>query len=294
MFDMGKRFICAALTSSLAICGLTACVAQPPKNAKELIERFNANNDHGNYSAETQLSVSMDALGTSGTINYTESANVAGDNAHATITTGLSESDQSKSEMYVEKDKDGKYNTYTSAQIGDTTVWYKLTTDSGLLCKTLIENPALSEANFETTNDGYNLVLSGSTFADTITGTQNSLTNSLGGSLAEGVKSALSGADIVYSYNKNCMLTGITYKVSSNSNDNSQSTEGNETMFSGSIELNAAVKDYGKTDAKVTAIPENVKSEAIDATSLIEDVSKVVQDAPAEENAEGSTQGSGE
>lgn len=291
MLEYGKRVVCAALAGVLAVGGLAACVAQPPKDAKELVERFNATNDHNNYTAETHLAVTMDALGTSGTISYTENAKVAGDNAYATVLTGLSDNKEDKTEMYVEKAADGKYNTYSSSQIGDTTVWYKLTSDASLLCKTLIESAPLSEAKLETTGKGYDLVLPGSAFAETLAGSKNNVSNTLGSAVTDGIKSALSGSDLVYSFDKSCKLTGIAYKISTDANDGSQSAEGNDAMVSGSIELDVTVKDYGKTDAKQTAIPENVKSEAIDATSLIEDVSKVIEDATGTENAEGSTQG---
>ena len=227
--------------------------------------------------AVLKYDMALDLLGQSLEINTDTQFDIAGDAAHGNMKVSSEALGQSmEAEMYTEKAEGDKYTQYMSTTTDGTTTWTKTTTDTAGLTNQLASKDLFKDAKLEKTDSGYKITVPGKSFSEVFSkmGMDN-YTSMMGDNQA--FTDALEKSEAVYTFDKDCLLTGMEYSLNLNYGSDSAASSSSSSSEE-AVELNASMKfdikmtcsDYGKIDASKVAVPEDVKKSAVDGgeTSL--------------------------
>ena len=279
-----KRAASIVFASALALGGLAGCNAGPaePTNAKELMERFEATENHDNFHSDTDINCEISVLGQTVPVTAKMSMDSLGDAAYGT-TTGEAMGQNISSETYVEKNGD-KYTTYTSSGEGADKVWTKTETDTGSLSSQIVSDKLLDGAEFAKTDAGYTLTIPGDKLLETISSSGMDLSSLVGNSGDTSIMDSFKNADVVYAFDKSCLLQTVTYAVDIEYDynlDNTDTTASDNTAsmsMSMKLDLSMKVSGYGSVDAAKVTVPEDVKKDAVDLGNLSNEVTSLLTD----------------
>ena len=131
----------------------------------------------------------------------------------------------------------------------------------------------LSEGEFSKDGENYTITLTGDQVLNAIVGNDKDLEKIVGGASIAELQNALKNGKITFTFDK----------AWNNTSENLDLTYGAKSEFMGqqlemSIKLAANMKltDHGKVDASKVAVPEGVKSGAVDGTGGLDDLLKQI------------------
>lgn len=276
LFKQVTAFLVAGI---IALGGLAACGQPEPASAKDIVDRFAAAANRDNYHADLTMDIDISLFGQAMTMSVKSGTDVAGDDAHGT--TELSALGQNATyEVYVTKEGD-KVVQYQSDTSKDEKSWVKSTLDSGYFTDSLMTQDILSEGEFAKTDTGYTITVPGEKFLSALSSSGVNLDSMLGNTNNETMKEALKDSKAVYTFDKDCMLTGCTfsaefdYSYGNNDPDSSSDTAGFSISAGVKMTMNLTISGYGSVDAAKVATPEDVKSAAIDTGTLEESLNQL-------------------
>lgn len=270
MHEWGKRIVSMFAAGVLALGGLAGCGAagQPePTTAKEVYERYEAAQNKDNYKMQMNYDMTVAAAGYEIPITMTMDMDVADKNGHGTMTTNTFGS-ESQNEVYM-ADEDGTYVQYIGTTEGDKTTWARNEVDSAALADGIATAEMFEDAQMEKTDDGYKVTVPGDKILDvmgSMSGSSMDLSSILGEEGQQMLAESLKGSSIIYTFDKDCLLIGMTFDMSFEYSMGE--VEGTELSMKLAMKMDATLSDYGTVDASTIAVPEEVKKEA---TSSIDD-----------------------
>lgn len=259
MTTFGKKLATMLVAGSLALAGIVGCAPSTPATPQvastaDLIEQYNSKAAVDNY----HMDLTMDIALTDGSQNATNmdvtcAFDVDKMNTHGTMSIEAM-GQNIDTEVYAESGQTS-YMQYIGMDYNGQKMWLKQENQGNFLTGSMTDISGLSNATFAATDTGYTLTADGSQMLDAV----SSLTGSdlLAGVDPEMVKQVLAGSKITYAFDKECTLTGVSMTMAVD-------IEGNhmELTFDGKM------SNHGKVDPATVAVPDDVKSGAIDATAL--------------------------
>lgn len=267
-----KQITAFLVVGIIALGGLVACGQPEPTSTKDVIERYTAATNRDNYHADLTMDIDISLFGQAMTMSVKSATDVAGDDAHGT--TEMSALGQNATyEVYVTKEGD-KVVQYQSDTSKDEKSWVKTTLDSGYFTNSLMAQEILGEGEFAKTDNGYTITVPGEKFLSALSSSGVNLDSLLGSTNNETMKEALKDSTAVYTFDKDCMLTGCTfnaefdYSYGNSDPDSSSDTAGFSISAGIKMSMNLTMSGYGSVDATKVATPEDVKSAAIDTGTL--------------------------
>ena len=279
MHNLSRRIICFALTVVLAISGLAGCGGQTesttqtegPSTAAELAEMYVETAGARSYHFEGKGEFSLNIMDQSLPMRVVIGGDYVDGNTHLTL--GMEYmSELSVQEMYIAREGDS-YIKYVSSKIDDKTQWEKTPIGSNPL-NVLSSKELLSAGEFSKDGDGYAVTLTGMQVMDAMMRSDKDLENALKDVSTADLQKSLEDCKVVFAFDKaaNNTSESLNFNYGAKSEVMGQQVEMN-------IKLAADVKlqNHGKVDASKVAVPENVKSGAVDATAGIDDLLKQLE-----------------
>lgn len=257
--------------------GLVGCGSSEPKNAKELLERYMANQNHDNYHCDLGMDYEISMFGQAIPITLAFNIDMAGDTGHGNLSKDAMGRD-TESELYVQKEDD-KYVQYSKNK--DDEKWTKTSIDVRNVTDSIVNGKLLNDAEFAKTDEGYTLAIPGNTFMEALSASGMNVTeiiSQLGGEAK--VADSFKNTNAVYTFNKDCLLTDLTYVVNFvYSYGGDASAIENETIspkITMHMNLNMKLSDYGTIDETKVTVPEDVKKNAVNTGNLFEELTGLV------------------
>lgn len=279
-----KRTLSIVVVCTMALVGLVACGPSEPTSAQEVIERYSAHENYRNYHTNVAMDYEIEVLGQNMPITIKLDADVADDDAHATVVMEALGQKQNL-EMYITKEEDAIVQYQSSSDEKDAT-WTKTTLDAGSFTDQIISQDILNEAEFEKVEDGYTLTVPGEKLMDVLASSGVDLSGLLSELGDAGFGDAIKDSKVVYTFDKDCLLTGCTYNVDfdysygddvSASNDSDGSSSAIQLTMSMKMNMDVVISDYGKTDPVAVEVPKDVRENAVDMGELTESFEELTE-----------------
>ena len=277
MHNLTRRIVCLAMTGTLALAGLAGCggqgglVAKEPSSAAELAEMNEKTAGTHNYHFEGDFDININVMGQAFPIKATVGGDYADGNTHITSVMDIIGQKQ-ENEMYIVKEGDS-YVQYSSSKTDDKTQWSKMPiganpTDS------FSSKELLSAGEFSKDGDNYTISLTGAQVWDAIVRSDKDLENALKDVNTADLRQSLENCKVAYTFDKAANNTSQTLNI-----DYSAKSEFAGQPIEMSIKVAGDIKlsNHGKVDASKVAVPEGVKSSAVDATAGLNDLLKQLE-----------------
>ena len=273
MHNLSRRNICFALTVVLAISGLAGCGGQTesttqtegPSTAAELAEMYVETAGARSYHFEGKGEFSLNIMDQSLPMRVVIGGDYVDGNTHLTL--GMEYmSELSVQEMYIAREGDS-YIKYVSSKTDDKTQWEKTPIGSNPL-NVLSSKELLSAGEFSKDGDGYAVTLTGMQVMDAMMRSDKDLENALKDVSTADLQKSLEDCKVVFAFDK--AANNTSWSLSYEYVPNGPGSQIIKTSYTASA--NVKVAGHGKIDASKVALPESVKSSAVDATVASPDV----------------------
>lgn len=285
---MGRKIATAAMGLTLAVtlaaCGGTAPKASTagsaavpvedsaPKTAEDVYEQYkDVTKDNYNLAGTMEMVISgTDSEGNTEELPTTIDIDMdtAGDYSHGTMTMGMDYGGTKMSidmEMYMDASGDQTVS-YIKTSAGDQ--WMKSTSDTSSASEQLeLSDEALKNADFKTTDDGYEITVALADNMDAEDGNSvvDQMLNETSGAVdPDQLQQMIKNAKMTLGFDKDCNL------VSQKIDDMSLDFDSDGTSASMSYTFDLAYSNYGEVDGESVKVPDDVASSAVDDDALAE------------------------
>ncbi|MDO4796677.1 MAG: hypothetical protein Q4A01_01520 [Coriobacteriales bacterium] len=258
---LGTLAGCGATTANNGDANVSEEKAAAPASAQEVFDAYQANENSKNYHMDLDMSMNVKAAEMEIPISIKMGSDVVVENSHGDMTMNMAGQDV-KAEMYTTKQGD-KYIVYTGTDLGGEKTWIKQSTTTNM-SDSVADIKGLEKAEFEVTDTGYKITVPGEQISELLSSASGGqdLFASMGEEAAASMKKSLADSKIVYNFDKECLLRDMTFdcniEYTAGSGDSAQTA----TM---ELKFNAVMDNYGKIEPKSVEVPEDVKTNAIDA-----------------------------
>lgn len=275
MHNLTHRIVCFAMTGALAIAGLSGCggpagsaAAKEPSSAAELAEMNKQTAGARNYHFDGNFEINLNVMGQAFPVKATIGGDYVDGNTHITSTLDII-GEKQDGEVYIVKEGNS-YVQYSSSKADSKTEWSKMPIGSNPT-DSLSGKELLSEGELSKNGDDYTVTLSGAKIWDAIIRSDKDLENALKDVNTADLQQALENCKIAFTFDKAANNTSQTLNV-----DYSAKSEFAGQPIETSIKVTGEIKlsNHGKVDASKVAVPESVKSGAVDATAGLNDFLK--------------------
>lgn len=292
MFAFAKRTATLVVAGTLALGGLVGCGPAEPTNTQELLERYSHAENYGNYHAVLDCDIEVSLFGQTMPLTAKLDLNSFNDAAHGNMTTSIM-GEEAQSEIYMEKDGE-QFMQYVSTTSADETMWTKSELDGGSLTSELTSQDLLKDATFAKTDNGYTLTITGDKLFEAMEVSNNEMFSMLSQLGDDSMKDELAAHDAVFTFDKDCMLTGIDYAFDYDYEYDASSTQGGGSSddssdssslplsMSTSMTIKVSIDGYGTVKAEDVAVPDDVKKDAVDTGSLSESLTDIMGEETAD------------
>lgn len=279
MHNLKRQIVCLAVTGSLAIAGLAGCaqagqVAQTkePSSATELAEVNEKTPGAKNYHFEGDLEVNVDIMGQALPVKASVGGDTVDGNTHLSMTTEIM-GEKQQNETYLVKEGNSFVSYSCSKTDGEAQQWGKMEIGSNPI-DSLTSKSLLSEGELSKDGDAYAITLTGEQVLNAIASTDKDLENALKDAGATDLRNALKNCKLVFAYDKaaNNTSQSASFDYGTKSELMGQSVE-----MSIKLAANMKLTNHGKVDASKVAVPDSVKSSAVDATAGFGDFLKQLE-----------------
>lgn len=287
MHNLKRRIVCLAMTGTLAIAGLAGCAGQAgqvaqtkePSSASELAELCEKSSGAKNHHFEGDIEISLNVVGQALPMKASVGGDVVDDNAHFTMTMELM-GEKQQNETYIVKEGNS-YVQYSSSKTessasktdGNAQQWSKSTSSSNPI-GSLSSKSLLSEGEFSKDGDAYTITLTGEQVMNALIGNDKDLEKDINDATTTELRDALKNGKLVFAFDKDGNPTSenanFEYAVKSE-------MLGQQVDMNIKVAANVKLSNQGKVDASKVAVPENVKSNAVDASADLNDLLKQLE-----------------
>ena len=277
MHNLTRQIVCLAMTGTLAIASLAGCggpeglATQQPSSAAELAEMNEKTAGARNYHFEGDFDLSLNVMGQAFPLKATVGGDYAEGNTHITSAMDVLGQKQ-ESEMYLVKEN-GSYVQYSSTKTDGTTQWSKMPIGSNPV-DSFSSKELLSAGEYSKDGDGYTVSLTGAQIWNAIVGSNKDLETALKDVNTADLQKSLENCKVAFKYDNAANNTSQTlnFNYGTTSEFMGQTVETN-IKITGDMKLT----NHGKVDASKVAVPESVKSSAVDATAGLNDLLKQLE-----------------
>lgn len=269
-----------AFAVALGLCGCSAFGA--PATTEELLVRYVANENAGNFGAAVNVDISVNAMGVRAVVPVSAKLRAANNVAHGTIEVDLSSLDTRDytMEFYAEL-LDDALNCYIGTPRGTGVAWklWTIDTTSKIDIFTITELLSASELTIIAKDSDplvdYELAVPTAkvlkTAFDVTAGTAE-----LGGMDERGLIDAVGNDKVRVGFTKDCLMRSLSSGVLLTF----KSAETNNVEVRTGVEVSATFDDYGKVDPSEVAIPNDVRDAAVRTDAPVDVIEVIGEDSP--------------
>lgn len=277
-----KRVLAALIACVLALgtCGCASFGA--PATTEELLVRYVANQDVGNFAARIDVGLNVNALGVRAGIPIATSLRAANNVAHGTIEVDLSSLDTRAyaMEFYAELLND-ELNFYLGTPAGKKTAWklWKIDTISKIDVFTVADLLSASEftviAKDSDPEVRYELAVPTAKVLQTafeVTADDAEV----GGMDEEGMVEAVGNDKVRVGFDRDCLMRSL----STSAMMRFKSPETNNVEVRAGLDISASLGEYGEVDPAEVAIPAEVRNVAVRTDAPVDVLEVIGPDSP--------------
>lgn len=269
-----------ALACAFQLCGCSSFGA--PATTEELLVRYVANENAGNFGTNVNIGLSVNALGVRAYIPITTSLRAANSTAHGTVKVDLSSLDTRSYEIefYAEL-LDDVLNCYISTPKGDQTIWklWKIDMTSKVDIFTITELLSASELTLIAKDSDPQVCYELSVPTAKVLQTTFNVTAGpaeVGGMDEQGMLDAVGNDKVRTGFTRDCLMRSLDTSALLSF----KSAETNNVEVRTGVDISATLDDYGKVDSTEVAIPKEVRDAAVPTSEPIDVMDVIGAESP--------------